>query len=129
MTKNKKGCESLIGLFKDKNKVLCEKIVHADGTEEYKEIDISETITDAWKDDDIQPQDWKPQTESSLEQVSQLLTRNQHVDRSVSLELLLIKIFGTNKVDTKGNKAFKTILSDLCQIAGGYWITKIKDIY
>lgn len=140
----RRGAESLIGLFSDENNVLCEKIVHKDGTIEYLPIDIPEeiqSITERFKDTDTIPHDWAPDQETrvphdwtpqdtdTLEQLSESLTREEHINRSLQLEVLLVKIFGTNNVDTKGNQAFKAVIQDLCKIAGGHWpdyIQKIK---
>jgi hypothetical protein len=144
MANDKRGAESLIGLFSDGNNVLCEKIVHADGTFDYIELDVEDdlkSITDRFKGTDTVPNDWAPDdddthgpqswekgSESTLEQISDLLTRDQHLERSVSLELLLVKIFALGEVNTKGNMQFKGILVEMCKIAGGHWLENIKDI-
>lgn len=144
MTDNKKEAESLYGLFRNKNNVICEKVVHTDGTIEYVELELPEdidSITDRFKDTDTIPHDWKPEQEgtqvpndwkqsdtNTLEELPDPLTRDERVQASLKLELLLVKIFGTHNVDTKGNQAFKAVLIDLCKIAGGSWAEYIKKI-
>jgi len=132
MTENKKDSESLFGLFRNQNNVVCEKIVHKDGTIEYVEIELPDdidSITDRFYDTDTVPHDWKPTDTDTLKELPDPLTRDERIQASLKLELLLVKIFGTNYVDTKGNMAFKAVLIDLCKIAGESWnkyIDKIK---
>lgn len=132
MTDDNKASESLYGLFRNKNNVVCEKIVHTDGTIEFIELDITEeleSITERFKDTDTVPHDWNPEDTDTLYELPDPLTKDERIQASLKLELLLVKIFGTNNVDTKGNLAFKAVLTDLCKIAGGHWneyINKIK---
>jgi len=88
-----------------------------------------EEENDQFKDTKTVPNDWNPQTACALVPPDDPLTKDQHVNRSMRIEALLVKAISprmkdgkTETIDTGGNSALKELLKDLCKAMGGPWL-------
>lgn len=102
------------------------------------EEDVERDTTNDFADTSTVPAPWKDADTEILmpkNKGHKVLTRSQHVDRSLRLEAVLVKALGPKMrgsdmetIDLGGNSALKELLLDLCQASGGEWSKVAKRI-
>jgi len=124
--------QTLVGMVM-RDGVLCQIIQHPGGSTEYVPVEEenSKSITEAFEGEDTKPQDWNPDDDTDTV-ISKPKPKGEHIDCSLALEAAMVKWFhGSStgqKIRCNGNKLFKQILKDLCNILGGEWLDRIQDI-
>ena len=116
--------QSLIGVHFDEHGNLVQNVRHTDGREETSLLD-TDAFADAPADERPQPLP-APRTGALTEKLHHGLTRADHVARSVRIECVLLKAFGSpdgcrgHVVDAPG------LLRQLLQAVGGEWVLTVE---